>query len=87
MAEPRPHCFHQGGYLADLSLSVVEFSDGSVYAYSGMDLTEWTAWRDSDCRGCLFNAAIRPGDFPFHRLPAWPPALVPEFVDPLGIDD
>lgn len=85
MAEPRPHCFHQGRYVENLSVAVVEFSDGSVYEYRRLLPTEWLAWRDADCRGCVFNTAVRPGPFPFRRLPAWPSFLTPEFEDPLGV--
>lgn len=55
------------GYDADRSLLQIEFQNGSVYQYEGVEDTTWEELQDTDSPGQFFNRQIK-GHYPSRRL-------------------
>jgi hypothetical protein len=55
------------GYDRDRHQLQVEFKNGSVYEYNGVDSQTWEAFKTSDSAGKFFNQAIK-GNYPSRRI-------------------
>jgi hypothetical protein len=60
---------------------VVEFSDGSIYAYLGLTEEDLITWANAPSHGCFFNFIYRHSTVPYVQYAAWPEDLPPIWTD------
>lgn len=77
----RPKCFIRGGYLLDTLQVVMQFSDYSIYAFSGLTLDDWTTWKDAYPHGSYFNMHYRKTAIIYEELDTYPENLKNELIE------
>jgi len=74
-------CFRQGGWNPENGKGIVQFHDGSVYAFGPIDEDEWVQhFEDQEDTGCYWNFTWK--DSPptkWEKLSVFPPGLSHQF--------